>query len=234
MDIENQTPVTAPDAEVTEPTTVEPEAPQEPQEIVNQEQAPSEPDLYELPDGRKVDGNTLVKEWKENFLPDYTKKSQELSKMKEVAPPTEAKPWEDENWVPNSYKEVIEIAEQRAIEKIKSEQEQERLYRSQLESSINSEIEEIKKSDPSVNENSIYLHANKFGFTSLTKAYENMQEIKRVEQSTEQRVLKNIQSRGMEPVNTGGQSKQASDGSVDFNSINNESPMEMLRRLTSK
>jgi len=35
MDIENQTPVTAPDAEVTEPTTVEPEAPQEPQEIVN-------------------------------------------------------------------------------------------------------------------------------------------------------------------------------------------------------
>jgi len=61
-----------------------------------------------------------------------------------------------------------------------------------------------------------------------------MQEIKGVEQSTEQRVLKNIQSRGAEPVNTGGQPKQASDGSIDFNSINNESPLEMLRRLTSK
>jgi len=102
MDIENQTPVAAPDAEVTEPTTVEPEAPQEPQEIVNQEQAPSEPDLYDLPDGRKVDGQTLAKEWKENFLPDYTRKSQALSEMKDKTTPTEKKPWEDETWVPNS------------------------------------------------------------------------------------------------------------------------------------
>src|SRR4029079_11164306 len=38
--------------------------------------APTEGELYELPDGRKVDAQTLQKEWKTNFLPDYTKKSQ--------------------------------------------------------------------------------------------------------------------------------------------------------------
>ena len=37
--------------------------------------------MYELPDGRKVTGEELSREWKDNFLPDYTKKSQELAKL---------------------------------------------------------------------------------------------------------------------------------------------------------
>ena len=45
---------------------------------------PVEPkvELFELPDGRKVDGQTLAKEFKENFIPEFTRKSQELAELK--------------------------------------------------------------------------------------------------------------------------------------------------------
>jgi len=43
-----------------------------------------EQELYDLPDGRKVDGKTLSKEWKENFYPDYTRKSQKLSEFEKA------------------------------------------------------------------------------------------------------------------------------------------------------
>lgn len=57
------------------------------QEGTQTEQSPKEQsettkvdqELYDLPDGRKVDAKTLSREWKENFMPDYTKKSQRLS-----------------------------------------------------------------------------------------------------------------------------------------------------------
>lgn len=38
--------------------------------------------LYTLPDGREVDAETLSKEWKENFYPEFTKRSQELKKLR--------------------------------------------------------------------------------------------------------------------------------------------------------
>lgn len=234
MDIENQTPETAPVAEVNpEPTTEEVVVPQEQQQpIVNQEQAPSEPELYELPDGRKVDGETLAKEWKENFYPEYTRKSQELSKLK--SEPKEPQQDDiDENWTPQTYADIVKLAEERAITRIKSEQEQEKQYRQQVEDTVKSEIEEIKKADPSANENAIFAHANKWGFSSLKQAYENMREIKKVAETTEQRVVKTIQARQAEPVSTGKPNTSPTDNAIDFNNIYNETPMEMLKRLNS-
>jgi hypothetical protein len=35
-------------------------------------------ELFDLPDGRKVDKKTLTKEWKENFYPEFTRRSQKL------------------------------------------------------------------------------------------------------------------------------------------------------------
>ena len=48
-----------------------------------------EAELFELPDGRKVDAKSLTREWKENFLPDYTKKAQRLAEIDRQS--TEAK-----------------------------------------------------------------------------------------------------------------------------------------------
>ena len=50
----------------------------------------SEQELYELPDGRKVEASELSKEWKENFYPEFTRRSQELKVLQE-----EAKKWEE-------------------------------------------------------------------------------------------------------------------------------------------
>lgn len=38
-------------------------------------------ELFELPDGRKVDKETLSKEWKENFYPEFTRRSQKLKEF---------------------------------------------------------------------------------------------------------------------------------------------------------
>jgi len=89
-------------APVAETPEVEPETPE----------TPAEADLYELPDGRKVDGQTLAKEWKENFLPDYTRKSQELAAKDPGQLPTETPedPFADPDYVPGSYREVVDAA----------------------------------------------------------------------------------------------------------------------------
>jgi hypothetical protein len=57
----------------------------------NKENANGEQELFELPDGRKVDGKTLSKEWKENFYPEFTRKSQQLSKYNEAEKASKAK-----------------------------------------------------------------------------------------------------------------------------------------------
>lgn len=51
----------------------------------------SEQELFELPDGRKVDASSLSKEWKEKFYPEFTKRSQELSELRKASKDREAK-----------------------------------------------------------------------------------------------------------------------------------------------
>ena len=50
-----------------------------------------EKELFELPDGRKVDSATLSKEWKENFYPEFTRRSQKLAEIERVNKETEAR-----------------------------------------------------------------------------------------------------------------------------------------------
>lgn len=51
----------------------------------------SEQELYELPDGRKVPADQLSKEWKENFYPEFTRKSQRLSELEKESSEREAR-----------------------------------------------------------------------------------------------------------------------------------------------
>jgi hypothetical protein len=50
-----------------------------------------EENLFEMPDGKKVDAATLAKEWKENFYPEFTRRSQKLSDYEKKEQETEAR-----------------------------------------------------------------------------------------------------------------------------------------------
>lgn len=160
------------------------------------DEKPTEPELYELPDGRKVDAETLSKEWKENFYPEYTRKSQELANHKSNINNSNNtdSTWKSDEWAPSSYSELIEVAkqemyrdlEQREAERIQQEQE--------ITEAVTQQLNQVKKLDPSVNENALFLHATKYGFKDLTVAHQNMKDMaemaKRVQQTTASNIAK--------------------------------------------
>jgi len=47
--------------------------------------------LFEMPDGKQVDAATLAKEWKENFYPEFTRRSQKLAEIERQSQETEAR-----------------------------------------------------------------------------------------------------------------------------------------------
>ena len=81
--------------EETEETgkTEETEKTEDNQEDSDKEQSDkgSEQELFELPDGRKVNAQDLSKEWKENFMPEFTKRSQRISQLEKAEKEREAK-----------------------------------------------------------------------------------------------------------------------------------------------
>lgn len=186
-------PVDAP----SEPT--EPVVPTEPTEPVE----PTEPELFELPDGRKVDAETLTKEWKENFLPDYTRKSQELAKTKTETLPdnksTPSNPYADPDYVPTSYEEIIKVAEERALQAIERKATDEATARQAVENEVVTQLDSIKKLDPNLNENALFLHANKYGFRDLKIAHQNMKDMSALAKTVQQTTAKNIAKR-IDPV----------------------------------
>lgn len=161
-----------------------------------------EVELFELPDGRKVDAETLTKEWKENFLPDYTRKSQELAKTKTENLPTNEtskSPLADPDWQPSSYAELIEIAKQEMKGDLAKEEQQRIEQRQAVENQVISQLESIKKTDPNINENALFLHANKYGFRDLTVAHQNMKDMSELAKSVKQATAKDIAKRN-DPV----------------------------------
>jgi len=182
------------DAPSEQPTT---ETPAEPVEAAQ----PAEPELYELPDGRKVDADTLSREWKENFYPEYTRKSQELAKVKtETLPNSEpTNPHADPDWVPQSYAELIEIAKQEMKSDLVREQQAVIERQQAVENEVASQIESLKKSDPTLDENKLFLHANKYGFRDLPTAYQNMKDMAELAKSVQKTTANNIAKRN-DPV----------------------------------
>lgn len=182
--------------------------------------APAET-LYELPDGRKVNAETLQKEWKENFLPDYTKKSQKLSAIERgeldiTKPDKKEEPeWKDPEYVPKTYAEIIQIAKEEALREAdeKAKAENERIQA--IHNAVNAELEEIKKSDPKLDENVLFAHANKYHFSSLKTAYANMKDMKSAVVNTEQKVIKNLKTREADPVSSAATGGNADEGGYD-------------------
>ena len=169
---------------------------------------PTEPTLYDLPDGRKVDASTLAREFKENFLPDYTIKSQTLAeieknKIKEVVEDPYAKP----DYIPKNYRELIEVAKQEAIKETEAKETARIEKEKAIETEVSNQISALKSIDPKLNEDALFKHANdyreKYGieFPTLQAAYQHMKDIGILAKTVQQTTAKNIQKRN-DPVST--------------------------------
>ena len=188
--------------------------------------------LYDLPDGRKATAEEVKQEY-ENLLKDYTQKSQKLAAIENINKPKEDIPaWKKPDYIPQSYAEVIEIAEQRAIDRIKQEREAEEARTTEVAQLVDSQIAELKKTDTALDENALFLHANKFGFRDLKSAHQNMQAIKQAELAAEQRTLKNLKARGIDPISVTN-TPVASGDAIDYAQIagRTESALDYLRRI---
>lgn len=175
---------------------------------------PAEPqvELFETPDGRKVDAATLQREWKENFLPDYTRKSQLLAEQQRQQQPitqsnfnsnqTPGNPYADPNWVPQSYAELMEVTKQQALEQFRAEQRAEQERVQHIEEQVSAQLTELKTADPSLNENALFVHATKYGFQDLKAAYANMKDMQAMVKTVQQQTVQNVQKRAQEPIAT--------------------------------
>lgn len=184
-----------------------------------------EPKLYKLPDGRMVDADTLAKEFQENFLPDYTVKSQKLAKL-EANDPSKInrdqekpdKPWKNPDWVPENSQELLSAAVEKFYEDIQTKADAEKQAREQVAQVVDTQLAEIKAKDPKLDEEALFNHANKYGFTDLKKAHENLQEIKGVATRTEKQVVKNMKTREADPVAGAGDGGAADEG-IDYETL---------------
>lgn len=236
LELTGSEPVVTPETPSPEvPAEVKVETPESP--VVETPEVPAEV-LYDLPDGRKVNAATLEKEWKENFLPDYTRKSQRIAEIdrgpKDITKPN-SEPWRQPDYVPKDYAELVEIAKQEAVKDIQStyEREQERVRA--IQQGVETEIAEIKKLDPQLNEGVLFQHANKYGFQNLMAAHKNMTDLKAATLDAEQRTIKNLKVREVDPVSSGASGGMAEDDGYDpANMSQFSSATEYLARLKGK
>lgn len=211
---QNPTPVVENPIEVppSDDGNVTPDAPKvEPVNPTPTVEPPKEPELFELPDGRKVDAVTLSKTWKEDFYPEYTRKSQELSKIKEGTAPIKtepAKPVLDENWQPQSYAEIVDKAKEAIREDLAREEREQREAVAQIETAVTEQLTAVKAIEPTVNENALFQHALKYGFRDLRLAHQNMKDmadvVKKTQTVTSQNIAKRNDPVSITPGGTGG------------------------------
>lgn len=144
-------------------------------------------ELFELPDGRQVDAATLAREFKENFLPDYTKKAQALAELQGGKPPAATpatpvdqpptNPLDDPNYVPASYAELMGHMRTALKDEAQKEEQAKAQAQQALETHVQGQLDAVKAIDPQVNESALFLHATKYGFRDLRQAHTNMRDM---------------------------------------------------------
>lgn len=211
-------PSPTPPAAVEEPAVeAAPAAPAEPVIPATEVPAavePAAPQLYKLPDGREVDAAGLQREY-ENLLPEFTRKSQELAALKNPPSPLtnpQEPAWKDPNFQPKDWAEAIEIAKQEALAEVRNESQARQAAEQARTQAVEAQLAAIKTVDPKVDENALFEHAVKYGFNDLGKAHANMKALQEAVVATEQRVLKNVQTRAGDPIATTPTPAPATDG----------------------
>lgn len=181
------------------------EQPKEQVPAVVEPAQPAEPvvEMFDLPDGRKVDAATLSKEWKENFAPEFTRKSQALAEIEKAKDPiinkTPEKPYQDPNWQPQTYAELIEISKQELKADLAKDQQAKIEQEKALEDAVTTQLTELKTADPTLNENALFLHATKYGFRDLKLAHQNMKDMSQLVKTVQKTTADNITKR-VDPV----------------------------------
>jgi hypothetical protein len=220
---------------------VQPEAEAKEDTKTEDKEAEDDGGLFELPDGRKVDGATLAKEWKQNFYPEFTRRSQKLKELE--SPKPEAKtnpqvgkqPWEDPSWEPKTWQEVFEANERRAEAKAEAQKAAEAESKRHINEWVDSQIAEIRKEEPKLNEDMLFSHAMKYGFHDIKSAYQNMKDMNLAVKNTERKVVDKLKARAGSSSPTGDGSSSGDSFTYDeFQAEISESPLEALRRLKSK
>lgn len=171
---------------------------------VDEPAQPAEPEaeLFDLPDGRKVDAATLAKEFKENFLPEFTRKSQTLAELEKSNLPTNKtpdNPLADPNYAPQTYAELAAQIETQTLAKIEAKEQAKVEQQKVIEDAVVAQLEEVKKIDPGLNENALFLHANKYGFRDLKAAHQNMKDMSEMAKKVATTTATNIAKRN-DPV----------------------------------
>jgi len=215
--------------EVT-PDETNPEGEETPEETPAEATSAAEPELLELPDGRKVDAATLASLWKEEFMPDYTKKSQDLAALKQQQTPAETKtdPLKDPNYIPPTYDELAAQIETRILTGMAERQAQEAAQRQAIEDAAIAQLAEVKAVDPNVNEGLLFQHAMKYGFTDLRVAHSNMKDMFGAIKKAQTVTVENKQAR-VDPVST---KPGATGGALDPDAFS--SSVDYLRALKAQ
>ena len=247
--VDSSDPTPAPELETkTDPepspeTPAKEDAPVEPQKTEDDPATPTEP-LFDLPDGRKVTAAELKTEY-DNLLPEFTRRSQRLAEYEkggdrkpseDIKSNLDNKPkWQDPDYVPQSYAEIVEIATAEAERRIQERAQAETERIKAIESEVDTQLNELKKTDPKLDENALFTHANKYGFTDLRVAYSNMKDMKQAIVSTEQKVVKNLQKREADPVSSAAGGSTDGDEGYDPREMSQfHSAVEFLARVKGK
>ncbi len=208
-------------AEVTEETT---------QSI--KEETPADENLVELPDGRKLPPKEAEVEYR-NLYSEFTRKSQKLATYEKGTESKEtiSQPTEKSEWIPQTWEEVLEKSKQALREDMERERQAEIESRTQTESFVTSQLEELKKENPTLNETQLFNHALKYNFRDLKVAYSNMKDMHSSIKNATETTAKNIQKRNAEPISGGTQGGAVFDGDVYDPSARNMSMVDYLRSI---
>lgn len=199
-----------------------------PTETSTETPAVAEPELFELPDGRKVDAGTLSREWKENFYPDYTRKSQALAAKDTTPEDKETDPLKDPNYIPTTYEELAAQIETRILAGMSERQAREAAERQAIENGAIAQLAEVKAVDSTVNEGMLFQHAVKYGFTDLRAAHANMRDMSAAVKQAQKVTKENVAGRA-DPVSA----KPGATG-VPLNPDNFASSVDYLRAIKSQ
>jgi len=196
-------------------------------------ETPTDDNLVELPDGRKLPPKEAEAEYR-NLYSEFTRRSQRLAdyeKSDKGEINNSNQTIENEEWVPQTWDEVLEKAAQLAEQKTQSKAQAEIEARQQTEAYVSTQLEDLKKDNPTLNENQLFNHALKYNFTDLKVAYSNMKDMQSSIQKATELTAKNIQKRNADPISGGSQGGAISDGDVYDPSARNISLVDYLNSI---
>jgi hypothetical protein len=223
-----ETPVVEPQPEVEEVAEVTEETTQS-----TKEETPTDENLVELPDGRKLPPKEAEVEYR-NLYSEFTRKSQKLATYEKGTESKETinqQPTEKSEWIPQTWEEVLEKSKQALREDMDRERQAEIESRTQTESFVTSQLDELKKENPTLNETQLFNHALKYNFRDLKVAYSNMKDMQSSIKNATETTAKNIQKRNAEPISGGTQGGAVFDGDVYDPSARNMSMVDYLRSI---